>query len=73
MNDALLTFQHLDPMLQGCVFIMAITVGLYLIVITHPRVKPPQHGVYYNSQGDDSIPPTQPRADKPTTRETRDE
>ena len=66
MKDFLQTLRMLDPLLLWCVYLAALCIGMYLILITHLRVKPPRHGVYYNSRRDDSVPPAQPRASGPT-------
>ena len=66
MTDALQTLRMLDPLLLWCTYLVVLCAGLFLIVVTHPRVKPPRHGVYYNSRRDDGVPPTQPRVPGPT-------
>jgi hypothetical protein len=64
VKDFLQTLRMLDPLLPWCLYLAALCIGMYLILITHPRVKPPRHGVYYNSRRDDSVPPTQTRANR---------
>jgi len=41
INEIVTTLQLVDPLLLWCGYLAAMCVGLYLIVITHPRVKPP--------------------------------
>jgi len=66
MEDFLLTVRMLDPLLLWCLYFIIIAAGVYVIVITHPRVKSPKNEVYYNSRRDDNVSPTPHWAPEPT-------
>ena len=65
MHDFLQTVRLVDPLLLWCVYLVILCVGLYLIELTHPRVKSDRDMVYYNSRRDDGVPTAKQRAPGP--------
>jgi hypothetical protein len=47
-----LTILFADSIVRACALIMFIVTGVYIIVVTHPRVNTHQSNVYYTSQRD---------------------